>query len=194
MIECPNCGKLNFEGKFCGGCGKELPEPANYCPNCDSDEKDFNQFCTNCGERLITKSQHLENIKFKLQKELERTDLHERLSLTIDDAMLEIFKKEESLLHLSKDEVINHIICEYPGNISSLIQRLEIKANEEKSNQIEEDLKFDKFDYLDSIVDDNLLNKLKDYFPFNMSRENIINYLVDNYSKGEIKMLIKILS
>lgn len=123
------------------------------------------------GEKLITKSQHLENIK----KEQERRKrLHERLSLTVDDEMLEIFKKEESLLHLSKDEVIDYIICEYPGDISSLIQRLEIKANEEKSNQIEEDLKFEKYDYLDSIVDDNLLNKLKDYFSFDTSRENII--------------------
>ena len=90
--------------------------------------------------------------------------MHERLSLTIDDAMLEIFKKEESLLHLSKDEVIDYIICEYPGDLSSLIKRLEIKANDEKSSQIEEDVKFEKYDYLDNIVDENLLNKLKDYF------------------------------
>lgn len=192
MIKCPNCGKLNFDGKFCGGCGKELPEPANYCPNCDKQETGFNnQFCTNCGEKLITKSQHIKNIK----KEQERRKrLHERLSLTIDDVMLEIFKKEESLLELSKDEVIDYIICEYPGDISSLNKRLEIKANVEKSNQIEEDLKFDKFDYLDSIVDDNLLNKLKDYFSFDTSRENIINYLVYNYSKDQIKKIIKDLS
>lgn len=85
MIKCPYCGKLNFDGKFCGGCDKELPEPANYCPNCDREDTDFeNQFYTNCGEKLITKSQHLENInrlKFKIQKDQERRKrLHERLS------------------------------------------------------------------------------------------------------------------
>lgn len=55
MIQCPNCGNLNYEGNnFCGKCGTKLPEP-KICPKCHY--KSFaNDFCVKCGTKLISPS------------------------------------------------------------------------------------------------------------------------------------------
>lgn len=56
MIECPNCGNLNYEdNNFCGRCGSRLPSP-KFCPECGY-QSFIDVFCTNCGTKLISQSE-----------------------------------------------------------------------------------------------------------------------------------------
>jgi len=50
---CPHCGGaiLKDNAKFCGECGKTLPETAS-CPKCKTPVKPDTKFCGNCGTKL----------------------------------------------------------------------------------------------------------------------------------------------
>jgi len=55
MIQCPNCGNLNYEGNnFCGKCGARLPSP-KICLECGY-QSFIDNFCTNCGAKLLSQS------------------------------------------------------------------------------------------------------------------------------------------
>lgn len=57
MIECPKCGKNNYdESKFCINCGCPLIDLKDYCPNCLTHYSNGGKFCKICGSKLVNKT------------------------------------------------------------------------------------------------------------------------------------------
>jgi len=202
MVRCPRCQTWNNDkNKFCKNCGFQLPEPENYCPECDKTYSSLStKFCPECGTKLISRSQHEENIK-KRQEELRKekqlkNQLIEKISLKLNNEILIMFKRKYNLFYLSKPEIIEYILDNYSKyEIDLLFDELENNVIEDKNKneKMEENLrKQELFNELcDKLNGTSLLILKKEFSIQNSSKTDIINFLIYNYSEDQINNILK---
>ena len=196
MVYCPHCNGYNSDkNKFCENCGFKLPDPENYCPECDITYSSKN-FCPECGTKLIAKSKL--NEYFKEKEEFQREEqLYNRISLQLDENHLNLFKKDYYLdNNLSYDETIYYIIRNYSEDkIDLLIEYLKKKyideinriAKIEEINRKQECYK-QLYDYFKNHKLELFILK-KDFSLTNSFDADFINYLIYNFQENEIENL-----
>lgn len=120
--------------------------------------------------------------QFQKEKE-EKDNFALKLYNTLTDSQVELLSnKFTHLNNLSRPEIINYLCEEYSENeFNALMDQLQ-KEKEEKDEFIKK---------LYEVITDPLLIILYDRFPdINRSKEDIINYLIDNYPENEINSIL----
>ena len=120
-------------------------------------------------------------IKKELKEEADKKALYEKLNNTMTDDEINLFTNEFSLKG-SKQDVLNYLIDILSEDEIEMLKLKLIKKEEERLKSI----KLKLFNKLLPVFDDDIILLFANEFSLENSKEEVINYLIDNYSEDKI--------
>lgn len=120
-------------------------------------------------------------IKEELKEEAIKKDLYDKLYNTLTDYEINLFVKEFSLQG-SKQDILNYLIDILSEDDIELLKLKLIKKENERLKSI----KLELFNKLSSLFDDDIILLFSNEFSLENSKDEVINYLIENYSEEDI--------
>lgn len=125
--------------------------------------------------------ERIDMIKKELKEEADRKELYDKLYNTLSDDELKLFITEFSMQG-SKEDILNELVNLFSEDDIELLRMKLIEKEKER-------LKAEKLalhNRISSTFDDNIILLFANEFSLDNSKDEVIDYLIDNYPKEEI--------